>query len=100
MKRKTNFFVQTLITENHREFVLTPSIQYNFYDKITDEYNWMSVLSIKFLFWEVGVVFRDEIEEKQKTKFHHGIGNGINFLADEPNEKQTTSVPEKTIYDV
>jgi hypothetical protein len=96
MKTDIKPYYTNLRTAYHKECVLLPSpeIQYypagNFIDQ--GVYDWKLVISLKFLFWEVGIRFSKNYDSFYKTYEPQG---------DEPTtyEHQATSVPEKQIGD-
>lgn len=55
MKIQLNPFSQVLLSASHKEFVLLPSPQLHYYDKVMGKHDWTIVLSVKFIIWEVGL---------------------------------------------
>lgn len=99
MKTKIDLFIHELFADTHKEIVFLPSIQYNRYGEVHSRYEWMKVMSIKFLIWEFGVSFT-KIKKQKKS----GIVDSYNVeetnYIEYPNFEQTTSVPEKQIDDL
>lgn len=96
MKINSKPYYNSLRTAYHKECVLIPSPEIHYYPvgNFIDQgvYDWKLVISLKFLFWEIGVRFSknyDYFYEQHKPQ------------GDEPMsyQDQTTSVPEKQIGD-
>lgn len=99
MRTKLNLFAHSLYGPTHSELVLPFSLQFNTYAKVQHKYDWMTVLSVKFLFWELGLsITKLEKVKINKNKLHTVNGEEINYT-EEPYMGQVTSVPEKQIYD-
>ena len=55
MKIKLNTFTHRLLSKSHKEFVLLPSPQIHYYDKVIGNNDWTLILSVKFIIWEMGL---------------------------------------------
>jgi len=96
MKIDIKPYYNSLRATYHKECALLPSLEIHYYPSGSfieqGVYDWKLVISLKFLFWEVGVKISknyDSMYEKYSPK------------GDEPTtyEDQITSVPEKQIND-
>jgi hypothetical protein len=95
---KFKLFSHSLKNKIHTEIVLPFSIQLNHYNKVMGHYEYMIVLSIKFLWFELGCSLRKF--EKNKPYYMDVTNLNYNNNYESPEDAQPTSVPEKTIYDV
>jgi len=98
MKTRFNLFAQQLYGPTHSEVVLLSSIQVNHYSKVQDKYEWMTVISVKILLWEIGFAITKMEQERRKKILTFKNEELINY-SEEPYGGQVTSVPEKQIGD-